>query len=79
MATTPTSSSAQVQHTLSGTSSMGGSPPLSRTSSFAKRIPLPDKTVHVVRNPAEGYRLRDVEWVIQGSREHVDSPGTTAS
>src|SRR5579859_7051412 len=73
MSTTPTSSTSPMQHTSSGTSSLGGggSPPLSRSSTFSRTIPLPDKTVHVVRSPAEGYRLRDVEWVIQGSPEHV--------
>ena len=73
MATTPTSPTSPVQHAMSGTGSLGGgtSPPLSRSSTFSRTIPLPDKTVHVVRNPTEGYKLRDVEWVIQGSREHV--------
>ena len=45
--------------------------PLSRSSTFSKTIPLPNKMIHVVRNPQEGYSLKDVEWVIQGSQKHV--------
>jgi hypothetical protein len=48
------------------------SPPLSRTSTYtARTIRLPEKVVHVVRNPTEAYNLRDVEWVIEGSEKHV--------
>jgi hypothetical protein len=71
MSTTPTS----IQYTKSAPdllqSSSSSSPPLSRSSTFTRTIPLEDKTIHVVRNPTEGYRLKDVEWVIHGSREHV--------
>jgi hypothetical protein len=55
-----------------GSSSYGES--LSPTSTFSKTIPLSNKTIHVIRNPAEAYKLKDVEWVIQGSEEHVRSP-----
>jgi hypothetical protein len=27
-----------------------------------------------VRNPAEAYNLKDVEWVIEGSEKHVRTP-----
>lgn len=54
--------------------SESNSEPLSRASTYAKAIPLDDRTVHVVRNPTEGYKLKGVEWVIQGSSKHVLSP-----
>lgn len=59
--------------TLSHSPSATGTEPLSRSSTFSKTIPLPNKVVHVVRNPREGYRLKDVEWVIQGSQKHVST------
>jgi hypothetical protein len=46
-------------------------PSLSRSSTYAKTIPLHDKVVHVVRSPTEGVKLKDVQWVIQGTEEHV--------
>lgn len=57
----------ELSHSPSGVNSE----PLSRTSTFAKTIPFPDKVVYVVRNPTEGHKLKDVEWVIQGSEKHV--------
>ena|ERR1700721_3011350 len=52
--------------------SPGTTPPLSRTnSSVVRTIRLSDKTVHVIRNPAEAYTLKDVDWVIEGSEKHV--------
>src|SRR5438045_1804720 len=50
------------------------SPPLSRSSTYtARTIRLPEKTVHVVRNPTEAFTLKDVEWVIEGYEQHVSS------
>jgi len=54
--------------------SESNSEPLSRTSTYAKTIPLDDRIVHVVRNPTEGDKLKGVEWVIQGSSQHVLPP-----
>jgi hypothetical protein len=47
------------------------SPSLSRSSTFAKTIPLQDKIIHVVRSPMEGIKLKNLQWVIHGSEEHV--------
>ena len=72
MSTSPIKHSQSAPETYASYSqSESNSEPLSRTSTYAKTIPLDDKIIHVVRSPTEGYKLKGVEWVIQGSNKHV--------